>query len=80
MGKKIPSSLELIGDLKQWNREEFGNIAVKKQGILDEIKRLDEREALGTESKKVELLYMLNLRAWLSWRRCLGIKNPECLG
>ena len=37
-------------DLKIWNREVFGDVGVKKKGVMDDILRFDEKEFQGVLS------------------------------
>ena len=49
-------------DLKIWNREVFGDVGLKKKGVMDDILRFDEKEFQGVLSNE-ERVHRNQLRA-----------------
>ena len=45
----------LKADLKKWNREEFGDLALRKKNLLTELMGLDVREELVGLSNKEQI-------------------------
>ena len=57
MAKKLRA---LKVDLKKWNREEFGDLAFRKNNLLTELMGLDAREELlglsnGEQFRRIQL-------------------------
>ena len=67
----------LKGDLKQWNAQEFGNVAVHQQGLLHSLNAIEiiaENRSLTAEEKKEKERLILDweknsLLDEISWRQ-----------
>ena len=85
LGRKLKA---LKGDLKKWNKEEFGDLAFRKKCLLSELLGLDAREDLSSLSHedqtrhtqiKGEITHLASLEE-ISWRqksRFLFVKEGD---